>query len=67
MSDCSNNIISNAKENMAAAGVLQTIIQNCQDLGNVIMENISQIGDINKQYVVNSKMIVDIAFQIPHL
>jgi len=64
MSDCSNSIISNAKENLAAADVLQSIIQNCQQLGNVIMENISQIGDINKQYVINSKIIDDIAFQI---
>ena len=60
----SGGIIGSAEKNAAAIESLQNTVHNFQELSNVIMENIAQISDINKQYVSNSKVIEDIAFQI---
>ena len=48
----------------AAGTECDQLIRDFQKLSGVIVENIEQIGDINKQYASNSKMVEDIAQQI---
>lgn len=64
MSNYSNNIISSTTDNIAAIENLQAAIQSFQELSNVMLTDISAIGDINEQYVYNSKLVEDIAQQI---
>ena len=64
MSNFSNSIVSNTTDNMAAIDSLQNAIQNFQELSNVMLNDVSAIGDINEQYVYNSKLVEDIAQQI---
>ena len=64
LNKCSDSILENAKTNAAALDGLQDTIRNFQNLSSVIVDNIEQIGDINKQYGSNSKMVEDIAQQI---
>ncbi len=64
MNDCSTTIVSNTQENLVTFNLLQDLIRHFQDLSSIILENIEQIGDINRDYTASSKVISDIAFQI---
>ncbi len=64
MNTYSDNITSRARENIAAIESIQDTIRHFQDLSNVILDDISQIRDINEQYMKNSKVIKDIALHI---
>lgn len=64
MSNYSNSIISTTTDNIAAIENLQTAIRSFQELSNVMLNDIAAIGDINEQYVYNSKLVEDIAQQI---
>ena len=60
----SDTILDHARENEAALDSLQKVISDFRNLNDVIISNIEQIGEINQQYVSNSKIVDDIAQQI---
>lgn len=64
LNKCSDRILENARTNTEALDSLQGTIRNFENLSHIIVDNIEQIGDINKQYASNSKIIEDIAQQI---
>ncbi len=60
----SDRIISNATQNGSRIDSVQIMIQELQALSQTILDNIEKIGEINHQYINNSKLIEDIASQI---